>query len=44
MGAGVPKGETDRPVFHVDVAATAAGLLGVKADAIAGVPMRELLL
>jgi hypothetical protein len=44
MGAGVPKGETDRPVYHVDVAATAAVLLGVKPGEIAGVPMRELLL
>jgi arylsulfatase A-like enzyme len=44
MGAGVPKGESDRPVYHVDVAATAAALLGVKAGGIAGVPMRELLL
>jgi hypothetical protein len=44
MGAAVPKGETDRPVYHVDVAATAAELLGVKAGAMAGVPMRELLL
>jgi len=44
LGAGVPRGETDRPVHHVDVAATAAGLLGVKAGEIAGVPLRELLL
>ena len=44
MGAGVPKGETDRAVYHVDVAATAAGLLGVKPGEITGVPMRELLL
>jgi hypothetical protein len=44
LGAGVPRGETDRPVHHVDVAATAAGLLGVKAGEIAGAPLRELLL
>jgi hypothetical protein len=44
LGAGVPKGETDRPVHHVDVAATAAELLGVKAGGLAGEPMRELLL
>jgi len=42
MGAGVPRGETGRPVYHVDVAATAAELLGVKAGAITGRPMREL--
>lgn len=44
VGAGVPKGETDRTVHHVDVAATAAELLGVKAGSMAGTPMRELLL
>jgi hypothetical protein len=44
MGAGVPRGETDRPVHHVDVAATAAPLLGIKATGMAGMPMRELLL
>jgi len=44
MGAEVPRGETERPVHHVDVAATAAELLGVKAAGMAGAPMRELLL
>ena len=44
MGAAVPPGETERPVHHVDVAATAAELLGVKAAGMAGAPMRELLL
>jgi len=44
MGAGVPRGETDRPVHHIDVAATAAALLGVKPGEMAGTPMRELLL
>jgi hypothetical protein len=44
MGAGVPRGETDRPVYHVDVAATAAHLLGVKSGEIAGHALRELLL
>jgi arylsulfatase A-like enzyme len=44
MGAGVPRGETERPVYHIDVAATAAELLGVKAGQLAGAPMRELLL
>ena len=44
LGGGVPKGETDRPVHHVDVAATAASLLGVKHGEMSGQPMRELLL
>lgn len=44
LGAGVPRGETERAVHHVDVAATAAELLGVKAAGMAGAPMRELLL
>lgn len=44
MGAGVPTGETDRPVHHVDVCATAAELLGVKSGEIAGTPLKELLL
>jgi hypothetical protein len=44
LGAGVPRGETERAVHHVDVAATAAELLGVKTAGLAGVPMRELLL
>jgi len=42
LGAGV-RGETDRPVYHVDVAATAVELLGAKAAGIAGMPLRELL-
>lgn len=44
LGAGVPKGATDRPVHHIDVAATAAELLAVKSPEIAGRPLRELLL
>jgi hypothetical protein len=44
MGAGVPRGETERPVYHTDVAATAAELLGVKVGQLGGAPMRELLL
>ena len=44
IGAGVPRGATDRTVHHVDVAATAAALLGMKAGEMAGAPMRELLL
>jgi hypothetical protein len=44
MGTAVPPGQTERPVHHVDVAATAAVLLGVKTAGLAGTPMRELLL
>ncbi len=44
MGAGVPRGETERTVYHVDVAATAAELRGVKAGGLTGKPMGELLL
>jgi hypothetical protein len=32
LGAGVSKGEVERPVAHVDVASTAARLLGAKLD------------
>jgi hypothetical protein len=44
MGAGVKRGETDRPIQHVDINATAAGLLGVKAGEITGRAIPELLL
>jgi hypothetical protein len=43
MGATVSEGETERPIQHVDVAATAAELLGVKMRDIAGRPIEELL-
>jgi len=43
MGAGVTSGEVERPVFHVDVAATAAELLGFKAHEITGRPIQEIL-
>ena len=43
MGAGVPAGEIERPVFHVDLAATAGELLGIKAGETTGRPMREIL-
>lgn len=43
LGAGVGKGEADTPVHHVDVAATAAELLGVKAAGLAGKPLRDLM-
>jgi hypothetical protein len=41
LGAGVPKGETERAVQHVDVAATAAELLAFECKA-AGRPLKEL--
>jgi arylsulfatase A-like enzyme len=43
MGHGISAGETDRPVHHIDVAATAAELLGVKTEGLAGQPAREIL-
>jgi len=43
MGAGVVPGEIERPVFHVDVAATTAELLGFKAHEITGRPIQEIL-
>src|SRR5579884_794799 len=43
LGAGVPKGETERPVRHIDVCATAAELLGVNREEMAGTPLKELL-
>ena len=41
LGAGVTKGQTERPIAHVDVASTAAELLGVKFEA-AGRPLAEI--
>lgn len=41
LGGGI--GETERPVSHVDVSATAAELLGVKFAEIAGKPIKEML-
>jgi hypothetical protein len=43
MGAGAAPGEIERPVFHVDLAATTAELLGFKAGEITGRPLREIL-
>jgi hypothetical protein len=43
LGAGVPNGETERPVHHIDVCATAAQLLGVNPGGMAGTPLKELL-
>ena len=43
LGAAVPRGETERPVHHIDVTATAAEMLGIQAAELAGKPMREIL-
>ena len=44
LGAGIAKGSTDRPIGHVDVAATAAEMLGYRAaEEIAGKPIPEML-
>jgi hypothetical protein len=43
MGGGIHAGETERPIHHVDVAATAAALLDVGAGEMAGRPAREIL-
>ncbi len=42
MGAGVEPGQIDRPIQHVDVAATAAATLGVLVREIAGSPIKEI--
>ncbi len=42
LGPGL-RGESDRGVFHTDVAATAAELLGVKTAGLAGKPLKEIL-
>jgi hypothetical protein len=41
LGAGVGKGEIERPVAHIDIAATTAEMLGVKFDS-AGKVLREI--
>ena len=43
LGAGVATGMTDKPIRHIDVAATAAAMLGVKAEGMAGTPAKEIL-
>jgi hypothetical protein len=43
LGAGVKKGATEKPIRHIDVAATAAAMLGVKAEGMAGVAAPEIL-
>lgn len=43
LGAGVTKGETDRPVAHVDLARTGAEILGVKGGEMVGGVIPELI-
>ena len=43
LGAGVSSGEVERPIEHVDVCATAAEMLAVRAAEMTGRPIRELL-
>ena len=43
LGAGVNKGMTEKPIRHIDVAATAAAILNVPAPGIAGTPAKEIL-
>jgi hypothetical protein len=43
MGEGIPSGETERPIQHIDVAPTAASLLGVGASGMAGRAAHEIL-
>lgn len=43
LGAGIPSGETDRVVSHVDVAVTATELLGIRTGPVAGQVLKEIL-
>jgi len=43
LGRGISPGVVERPVAHIDVAATAAAMLGVKGGAMHGTPLTELL-
>lgn len=43
MGAGASAGETERPIHHVDIAATAAGILGFQEGEMKGTPLKEVL-
>ncbi|MCX6602080.1 MAG: hypothetical protein NTV52_00595 [Acidobacteria bacterium] len=44
LGAGVSKGTTEKPIRHIDVAATAAAILDFKPEGMVGVPAREILI
>ena len=43
LGGGIARGESDRPVSHVDVAATAGEILGFKAPNLKGATLSEIL-
>ncbi len=43
LGGGIRKGETDRPVSHIDLCATAAALMELHIPEIAGKPLAEVL-
>lgn len=43
LGAGVNKGMTDTPIRHIDVAATAAAILGFNPEGMAGTPAKQVL-
>ncbi len=43
LGAGLERGETDRPISHVDLAATATALLGVPGGEMRGTRIAEVL-
>ena len=43
LGVGIQPGQSDRPIQHVDVAATGAAALGARMSDIAGTPIREIL-
>jgi hypothetical protein len=43
LGGGIAKGESDRPISHIDVAATAGEVLGFKPSDIKGSALHEIL-
>jgi hypothetical protein len=43
LGAGLAKGVVERPVTHIDIAATALNMLGVQSNEMTGKPLREIL-
>jgi len=43
LGGGIARGESDRPVAHVDIAATAGDILGFKAPEVKGSLLSEIL-
>jgi len=42
LGAGIQPGQSDRPIQHVDVAATGAAILGVRTGEMSGTPIKEI--